>query len=252
MCFVCHESLVGTMKLTLPCGHMGCAGCLAQWMASQPTCPMCRKTIGKDNQKMCQGLTSASAAADSKPAASSLAESDESDLDAEADSDSDSETESRSQHASASVAVSAPHFLPDPNYQPEPEEADFKYTFPTEEKSRFGSGNGWWAFYPQAGLPPSSRPAVPSAQWIAAYERRVGVHDYVWYSDALADIGYVQIGDAVRVMVTYGDPVAGMVKELVRPGRFSAPYVNFVSPDGKCYKSDVASLQVLHDRKPLD
>lgn len=239
---------------------------------------MCRKDIGKDNQKMCQGLNSAPAAAESASAASPTwrcgkcnqtfsatirsrydrllgrdvcAWGNSCDFGSESDSDSeaDSETESKSQPTSASVA--APHFLPDPNYQPEPEEAEFKYTFATEQKSRFGSSNGWWAFYPQAELPPRFRPEVPSAQWIAAYESRVGVHDYYWPTDALADIGYVRVGDAVRVMVISGDPVEGTVREVVGAVRYINAYAHFVSADGKWCTSDVASLQVCHSRQPL-
>jgi len=40
-CFICRDWIVGTTAMA-PCGHIGCGGCIEQWLKRNKTCPVCR------------------------------------------------------------------------------------------------------------------------------------------------------------------------------------------------------------------
>lgn len=41
-CVVCWQA---TIHRVVPCGHVVCAACAAQWLERTPTCPVCRSTV---------------------------------------------------------------------------------------------------------------------------------------------------------------------------------------------------------------
>ena len=41
-CFICRDWVVGTTAMA-PCGHLGCAECIEQWLKRNKTCPVCRQ-----------------------------------------------------------------------------------------------------------------------------------------------------------------------------------------------------------------
>lgn len=42
-CGICRDELAGTMRTILPCDHTFHSECITEWLAREPSCPLCRK-----------------------------------------------------------------------------------------------------------------------------------------------------------------------------------------------------------------